>query len=298
MQQVSEFRIRACNEAPPNPQGDFVLYWMTANRRTRWNFSLQHAVEWSVKLGKPLVVLEALRCGYRWASDRLHAFILQGMRDNAEDFAESAILYYPYLEPKAGAGKGLLKALGAHACCVVTDDFPCFFLPRMVASAARQVPVLLEAVDSKRYCCVTLERQGFLTAYSFRRFLQKTSIPIFTRFRNAIRPVKLRRRDGNISRTTYSINGPRRTVNCRTSTGSPSRPFPSITRWDRLPSPEALGLPRKGSRPFWIRLCGTMPNRVTTRMPIARAVFLPICISAIFLCIRSLPRSWNEKTGR
>jgi deoxyribodipyrimidine photo-lyase len=197
MQQVSEFRIRACNEAPPNPQGDFVLYWMTANRRTRWNFSLQHAVEWSVKLGKPLVVLEALRCGYRWASDRLHAFILQGMRDNAEDFAESAILYYPYLEPKAGAGKGLLKALGAHACCVVTDDFPCFFLPRMVASAARQVPVLLEAVDSNGIVALHWSDKGFLTAYSFRRFLQKNLDPHFHAFpeRDPAREVATPRRE-------------------------------------------------------------------------------------------------------
>lgn len=177
MQQVSEFRIRTCNEGPLNPQGDFVLYWMIANRRTRWNFSLQRAVEWSLNLGKPLVVFEALRCGYKWASDRLHAFILQGMRDNAEDFSESAILYYPYLEPEPGAGKGLLKALASHACCVVTDDFPCFFLPRMVASAAQQVPVLLEAVDSNGILPLRWSDRVFLNAYSFRRFLQKNLDP-------------------------------------------------------------------------------------------------------------------------
>ena len=37
------------------------------------------------------------------------------------------------VEPEAGAGKGLLRALAARAALVVTDEFPCFFLPRMVA---------------------------------------------------------------------------------------------------------------------------------------------------------------------
>ena len=41
----------------------------------------------------------------------------------------------------------LLKAHG-RAAVVVTDDFPCFFLPRMLAAAAPQVPVRFELVDS------------------------------------------------------------------------------------------------------------------------------------------------------
>lgn len=75
-------RIQICNKAPANVGGDFVLYWMVANRRTTWNFSLQRALEWAQKLNKPLVILEALRCGYRWASDRIHRFVLDGMADN------------------------------------------------------------------------------------------------------------------------------------------------------------------------------------------------------------------------
>ena len=49
--------------------------------------------------------------------------------------------YYPYLERKPGEGDGLLAALAKHACLVVSDDFPCFFLPQMLAAAARQIPV-------------------------------------------------------------------------------------------------------------------------------------------------------------
>ena len=42
----------------------------------------------------------------------------------------------------------MLSALAERAAAVVTDDFPTFFLPRMVAAAATELPVRLEAVDS------------------------------------------------------------------------------------------------------------------------------------------------------
>ena len=47
---VPTIRIEACNDAPIRADGDYVLYWMTAFRRTDWNFSLQHALHWAVDL--------------------------------------------------------------------------------------------------------------------------------------------------------------------------------------------------------------------------------------------------------
>lgn len=160
------------NEAPVNGNGDFVLYWMIAFRRTQWNFSLQRAVEWCTTLNKPLVVLEALRCDYPWASERIHHFMLGGMADNRRAFERSAVLYYPYVERKVAEGKGLLEALGNHACVIVTDDFPAFFLPRMVAAAAKHLPVKLEKVDSNGILPLRATERTFATAYSFRRYIQ------------------------------------------------------------------------------------------------------------------------------
>jgi deoxyribodipyrimidine photo-lyase len=57
---------------------------MVSSRRTRFNFGLQHAVDLARELARPLVVLEALRCDYRWACERFHRFVLDGMADNAE----------------------------------------------------------------------------------------------------------------------------------------------------------------------------------------------------------------------
>ena len=172
LKSIPALRVRRCNHAPVNPAGDFVLYWMTASRRTNWNFALERAVGWAQEFSKPLVILEALRCDYPWASDRLHHFILQGMADNAVSCGKAGVFYYPYVEPAPGRGKGLLAALAARACAVVTDDFPCFFLPRMLAAASRGLPIRLEAVDSNGLLPLGASDRIFRTARSFRRFYQ------------------------------------------------------------------------------------------------------------------------------
>jgi deoxyribodipyrimidine photo-lyase len=170
---VPDIRIQVLNAGPVDGQGDFVLYWMIAYRRVSWNFALQRAVQWARELNKPLVVLEALRCGYPWASDRLHRFVLDGMADNARVLESKPVSYYPYVEPVLDAGKGLLAALADRACVVVTDDFPAFMLPRMVRAAARQIRVQLEQVDSNGLLPLRAAERVFTTAYSFRRFLQQ-----------------------------------------------------------------------------------------------------------------------------
>ncbi len=148
MTSIPSLRIRTINDVDPSSDGEFVLYWMIAFRRGQYNFSLQRAVEWAKKLNKPLVILEALRCDYRWASDRLHRFVTEGMAVNAAHFAKKNLLYYPYLEAQLGAGKGLLSELAKRSSVVVSDDFPCFFPPRMIAATAKQIPGRFELVDS------------------------------------------------------------------------------------------------------------------------------------------------------
>jgi deoxyribodipyrimidine photo-lyase len=100
---------------------------MTAARRLSWNFALDRAVELALEVGRPLVVFEALRCDYPWASDRLHAFVLDGMEEHWQESRNLPIHYLAYVEPHPGHGKGLLEALSARAVAVVTDDFPFFF---------------------------------------------------------------------------------------------------------------------------------------------------------------------------
>ncbi|UCF19881.1 MAG: deoxyribodipyrimidine photolyase [Gemmatimonadota bacterium] len=173
MAAVPATRVTNCNQAPVHRDRDYVLYWMIASRRTTWNFGLQRALEWCRELRKPLLVLEPLRCGYRWASRRLHQFIIDGMTDNSRRFDDSSVYYYAYLERRSDDGHGLLAALAACACVVVTDDYPAFFLPRMVSAAAERLDVRLEKVDSNGLLPLRATDRVFETAYSFRRFLQK-----------------------------------------------------------------------------------------------------------------------------
>jgi len=171
---IPPLRLRTVNRHPVHPDGDFVLYWMTAARRTRANFALQYAASEAARLGRPLVIVEALRCDYPYASDRLHRFVLDGMAANARALHGRPVTYHPYVEPAQRAGKGLLAVLGKLACLVVTDDFPASFYPRMIAAAGAQLAVRLVAVDGNGLLPVRAADRAFTTAYSFRRFLQKT----------------------------------------------------------------------------------------------------------------------------
>jgi deoxyribodipyrimidine photo-lyase len=173
MSAVPEIRVVPCNERPVNDKGAYVLYWMIACRRTRWNFSLQRTLEWGTELKKPLLIFEPLRIGYPWSSDRFHRFILDGMAANAEALKKSNATYYPYVEPFPDADKGLLAALAARACVVVTDDFPAFFIPSMIKAVSGSLPVRLEKVDSNGLLPMGAADAVFTAAQFFRRFLQR-----------------------------------------------------------------------------------------------------------------------------
>jgi deoxyribodipyrimidine photo-lyase len=149
---------------------------MIAARRLEDNFGLQQACWWARELDLPLLIFEPLRAGYPWASDRLHAFVLEGMAEHRAVAAAAGVTYYPYVEPKPGAGKGLLAQLAGDAAVVVTDDYPTFFLPRMVAAAAQAIDCRFEAVDSNGLMPMRATDTVYPTAYAFRRYLQKALV--------------------------------------------------------------------------------------------------------------------------
>jgi len=174
-----DLRLFVRKDRPPADDRAFVLYWMTAARRPTHNFALQRAAHWARRLGKPLVVFEPLRIGYRWASARHHRFILDGMHDNRRLFADLPVTYHPYVEPEDGAGKGLLAALSAHAAVVVGDESPMFFYPRMLAAAEAQIDARFETVDGNGLLPLRAAPRAYPRAFSFRRAIQKHLFPHF-----------------------------------------------------------------------------------------------------------------------
>jgi len=166
-------RLTELNPGPPRPQGRYVLYWMTWARRTGHNHGLEHALHWARELGLGLMVLEALRADYAWASPRLHSFVMQGMADTRRRLAGAGARVLSYVEPAPGAGRGLLAALAQDAALVVADQYPAFFIPRMLAAAAQKIDAPLTAVDSCGLIPLAAPGRWFPNAYSMRRWLQK-----------------------------------------------------------------------------------------------------------------------------
>ncbi len=138
--------------AHPASSGDFVLYWMQVTHRAHDNQALNFAIEQANALEVPVAVYHGLRHDYPWASDRLHTFILQGVRDLAEAFRARGIAYGFCLDERKTAGDGdapsPLVTLARRSRLVVTDWFPTFIMPRQLKRLREKVDVPVVAVDS------------------------------------------------------------------------------------------------------------------------------------------------------
>ncbi len=144
----NQSRLSRANELPIDRAGEYVLYWMTSFRRLTHNHALDYAVRCANELKKPLVVFEALRYDYPWASERFHCFIMEGMRENRNVAKGLGLTYWPFVATPESPGKGLLSELCKTACLVVADDDRCFVAPEYLAAASRKVKRAVFAVDS------------------------------------------------------------------------------------------------------------------------------------------------------
>ncbi len=158
---TSEMRVRAANDAPIASAGRYVLYWMIAARRAGSNFALDRAIAQARRLRRPLLVLEALRLDYPWASARVHQFVLDGMLDNARAFDQPGVRYLPYLEPtlrsrgRTARGAGRRRRHGRHrrlprVLPAADGDARGHSPPRATRGRGRQRP----AADGRRRPCL------------------------------------------------------------------------------------------------------------------------------------------------
>ena len=187
-------RVSEANQKPVRKDGAFVLFWMIGARRVRYNFALERAIAWAKELDRPLVILEPLRCDYPYASDRFHRFVIEGMRDHAQALERSFVTYVPWIERARHEGKHMLAAYASHACLIVSDLSGVPWMRGMLDAAAERVPVRVEVVDGLGIMPMRASSNVFLTAHSFRRFLQKslpahlTHVPASNPLRNVHLP--------------------------------------------------------------------------------------------------------------
>ncbi len=104
-------------------EGSYILYWMRTAMRATENPALDVALQAGRRLKKPVFVYQALSERYSYASDRHHAFVLQGAADVAAGLKDRNIGYAFHLQ-RPGHRGGHLRQLAKDAALVVTEDFP------------------------------------------------------------------------------------------------------------------------------------------------------------------------------
>lgn len=114
---IDETRIHTLNNLPVDASRKYVLYWMQASQRTRFNHALEHAIAQANELGKPLVVCFGLMDDYPEANERHYAFMLEGLRDVEAALRERDIRFVV----KHGQPAEVALDYGRDACLIVCD---------------------------------------------------------------------------------------------------------------------------------------------------------------------------------
>src|SRR3974390_2877789 len=139
-------RVRELNDAPTNPRAQYVLYCCQKNRRVDSNHALVHAVNRANELGLPVLYYESWSCSGNHENDRMHAFVLEGVPEQAQRLERLGIGYCFRLPRSKSDSDGALEHLSHDAACVVGDDYPASAGMEFDGSRAKQFRVRHEVV--------------------------------------------------------------------------------------------------------------------------------------------------------
>jgi len=165
-------RVTQLNDAQPNTKGRYVLYWMQMFRRVTHNYALNFAIQMANQHQLPLVVYEALKFYYPWASDRLHTFILEGVAEKYAEFSERGIRYLFYLQRNRRDPKNTVAKVAREAAVLVTDDYPCFIIPEH-NERITQLKLPVYAVDANGMVPLSALPKEEYAAYTIRPRIQR-----------------------------------------------------------------------------------------------------------------------------
>ncbi|MDY7228050.1 deoxyribodipyrimidine photo-lyase [Hyalangium rubrum] len=170
---IDSARVQVVRDAPLPSGRDFVLYWCMVHHRVEENPALDTAIAIGNHLGLPVVVYQALRPDYPHASDRLHAFALEGMAELPKACAARGLPYWLELPRNPREHRPRIAELGLRAAAVVSDLYPSFIIPGHLRGAAKALGVPLFAVDAS--CVVPMQRiaEPQVGAYALRPKLRK-----------------------------------------------------------------------------------------------------------------------------
>lgn len=180
MKNFNSKRVFKRNSNEPNPDGEYVLYWMQINRRFHYNFALEYAIGCANKLDKPLLILEAFSCDYPWATDRTHTFMMQGMKEHLDYAKKQDLNYVSFVEKEPGQYEKLMKDLAANASLLITDEYPVFIMRKRNERYPKEVDIPYISVDSNGLIPLGLTDKDPYSAYFFRKIMQKNFVEAYT----------------------------------------------------------------------------------------------------------------------
>lgn len=160
-------RLRPAADYRHGPAGEFVLYWMHNALRAHENPALDVALIAAERLGLPVFVYQGLSERYRCASDRHHAFILQGARDAHAELGARGIGSAFHLERPGYRGPHL-RALAGRAAVVVTEDLPVDPIAGWVRRLAETAAAPVWLVDTACVMPMNLVGRAYDRAFAFR----------------------------------------------------------------------------------------------------------------------------------
>ena len=163
-----EERVTQLNTQPANNDGKYVLYWMQMTKRSDHNHALNFAIREANKRKIPVVVYEGLKYYYPWASDRFHAFIMEGVNEKRAAFEKKGIKYIFYLQQDDKSPKNTVAQLAKDAAIIVTDDYPCFIIPKHNKTIAEKAKIAVYAVDSNGIIPMSKFEKEEYAAYTIR----------------------------------------------------------------------------------------------------------------------------------
>jgi deoxyribodipyrimidine photo-lyase len=161
-------RVRQLNQAPRAERGECILYWSQMNRRVAANHALAYAAHLANQHDLPVLFYEGLTCSYPFASDRFHAFMMQGVPETGRSLKKLGVGYVFHVRRRKRDPNDAFYKLAEKAAAVVTDDYPVFVAHTHNESVRAKLAISYYAVDSS--CVVPMayfEKQEY-AAYTIR----------------------------------------------------------------------------------------------------------------------------------
>ncbi|MFO0825372.1 MAG: deoxyribodipyrimidine photo-lyase, partial [Gemmataceae bacterium] len=160
-------RLRPARAGSPAATGKFVLYWMHHALRAHENPALDAAISMAGRLRLPVFVYQGLSKRYRFASDRHHAFILQGARDVHAELAARGIGSAFHLERPGHRGPHL-RTLAARAAILVTEEMPVDPIAGWVRRLQDAITAPVWLVDTACVVPMNLVGRAYERAFAYR----------------------------------------------------------------------------------------------------------------------------------